>query len=79
MKRPETLYLVTACGEHRCGQEGGRGYLLSANHLPGKMPVVNAGHLRLGRAIHPHGEAKPPRVSNVTQRGVTQGGGDAET
>lgn len=47
--------------------------------LPGKVSVVNAGHLRLGRATHPHGEANPPRVSNATQGGVTQAGGDAET
>lgn len=52
--------------------------MLSANHLPGKMSVVNAGHLRLGRAIHSHGKENLPGLVMYTP-GVTQVGGDAET
>lgn len=78
MKRPDTFYLVTAREELRCGQEGGREYLLSANHLPGKMSVVNAGPLRLGRAVHSHGKENLPGLVMYTP-GVTQVGGDAET
>lgn len=42
--------MVTCClqvGHFRCGPEGRRDCLLSSDHLPGKMPVVNAGHFGL--------------------------------
>lgn len=81
MKSSEMFIWWLHAGSFRCGQEGGKEYLFSANHLPGKMSAINAGRmvswLDVDDSLGCEGQYIPKGKQN--RPSVTQVGGDAET